>query len=175
MTKKFTLDFLTKICNEQNIELLKKYSENDLNSQKIIEFKCVNCKENTSKQFLNIEKYNALCKKCSCYTSKNRIRYDINYLQKICNDFLIILLKDYSNETLNSLTFIEFKCPSCKNNTSKRFQYINLYDAICNNCNNIKKVDKYKSTLLNKFGVENVSQIYNVKIKKKKQVLKIMV
>jgi hypothetical protein len=73
---------------------------------------------------------------------------------------------------LNSLTFIEFKCPCCKNNTSKRFQYINLYDAICNNCSN--KYGKYKAnkTILSKYEVENISQLEEVKNRKKETTLK---
>jgi len=144
MTKKFNLDFLNNMCNEKNIELLKDYNDNELNSQKNIEFKCVDCKGNTTKKFSNIDKYNALCKNCSCYISKNRIRYNINYLQNICKEKVIKLSKDYSNETLNSTTFIEFKCIKCNEHTSKKFVFIIKYDAVCHTCSNFEKGKKAK-------------------------------
>lgn len=174
MPKKFTLDFLNKICDEKEIALLQKYSEDELNGQKFIEFKCINCNENTSKRFEYIIKYDALCKKCSCYTSKDRNRYDVNYLQKICNELSITLLKDYYNEPLNSLTFIEFTCQTCKKNTSKRFHYITLYDPICHDCSYNEKGINARNTTLIKYGVKNISQLDYIKNKKKKLHLKIM-
>lgn len=35
MPKKFTLEFLNKTCNEKGITLLQKYSEDELNCQKL--------------------------------------------------------------------------------------------------------------------------------------------
>jgi hypothetical protein len=45
--KKFTKNFLKNICEYYNITLLKEYSDNELSSQKFIEFICIKCSENT--------------------------------------------------------------------------------------------------------------------------------
>jgi len=45
--KRFTKNFLNEICNEYCITLLREYSENELSSQKFIDFKCTKCNENT--------------------------------------------------------------------------------------------------------------------------------
>jgi hypothetical protein len=172
MTKRFNLDFLNKICNEKNIELLQDYPDNELNSQKMIEFKCVACKEKTSKRFANIDKYNALCKNCSRYISKNRISYNINYLQNICKEKEIKLSKDYSNEPLNSTTFIEFTCIKCNELTSKKFVFIIRYDAVCHACSCFEQGNKAAKTTLLKYGVKNISQLNEIKNKKRETTIK---
>lgn len=172
MAKRFNLDFLNKMCNEKNIELLKDYHENELNSQKKIDFKCAACKEKTSKIFSNIDKYNALCKNCSRYISKNRIRYNINYLQNICKEKEIKLSKDYSNEPLNSTTFIEFNCLKCNKLTSKKFVFIIRYDWVCHDCSCFENGKKAKKTMLLKYGVENISQLTEIKNKKRETTIK---
>ena len=171
-TKKFTKDFLHKLCEEYNITLLHEYHENELNFKTIIEFNCTICNINTSKQFANIKKYNSFCKECSYYSTKNKIKYDLNYLNKICNEKAIKLTKDYSNEKLNSLTQIEFNCIKCHLNTSKRFQFITLYDALCHNCSYFDKGNKARKTTLAKYGVLNISQLEQIKNKKKETTLK---
>jgi hypothetical protein len=172
MPKRFTLEFLNQICSEKGMALLKNYSEDELNSQKFIDFKCIKCNENTSKRFEFIIKYDALCKNCSCYVSKNRIKYNMNYLQNICNEKSIALLKDYSNEPLDSLTFIDFKCIKCNENTSKRFEFIIKYDAICHICSYNQKGTKARNTTLIKYGVKNISQLDYIKNKKKETTFK---
>ena len=125
-------------------------------------------------KFEYIIKYDAFCNNCSCYASKNRIKYDINYLQKICKEKSITLLKNYSTELLNSQTFLEFKCIKCNENTSKRFQYIILYDPICHICSYNQKGTNARNTTLIKYGVKNISQLDYIKNKKKTPHLKIM-
>ncbi len=170
--KRFTKDFLNKLCKEYNINLLHNYNEADLNYKTIIEFNCTICNNNTSKQFINIEKYNSFCKECSYYLTKNKIKYDLTYLNKICNKKSITLTKDYSNERLNSLSQIEFNCIKCNLTTNKRFQYITLYDALCHNCSCNEKGNKARETTLEKYGVKNISQLDEIKNKKIKTTLK---
>ena len=42
--------------------------------------------------------------------TKQRVRYDNNYLQKFCKENGIELLKDYSKENVNRDIIIEAKC-----------------------------------------------------------------
>lgn len=172
MTKRYNFEYLQEMCCNKNIKLIENYSDKKIMSQTFIKFECIICKEHATKQFINIEKINALCKNCSYFTSKNRIKFDINFLNKLCKEKSIITTKDYSLESLNSLTQIEFNCIDCNNTISKRFQYIQKYDAKCNNCSN--KYGKYKAnkTILSKYEVENISQLEEVKNRKKETTLK---
>jgi len=170
--KRFTRAFLYELCKEYNISLLREYDEKDLNYRTIIHFSCTICNDNTCKQFINIEKYNSFCKKCSYYSTKNKIKYDLNYLNKICLEKSLILVKDYSNEILNSLTQIEFLCNKCNLITNKRFQYITLYDALCHNCSYSDKGNKARKTMKLKYGVENISQLDEIKNRKSETTFK---
>lgn len=172
MTKKYNLEYLQEMCCSKNIKLVDNYSDTKIMSQTFIKFECINCKEHATKQFINIEKFNALCKNCSYFTSKNRIKFDINFLNKLCKEKSIITKKDYSLESLNSLTQIEFNCIDCNNTISKRFQYIKKYDAKCNNCSNKYGKCKANKTILTKYGVENISQLEEFKNRKKETTLK---
>ena len=170
--KRFTRVFLYDLCKEYNINLLREYDEKELNYKTIIHFNCTICNDNTCKQFINIEKYNSFCKKCSYYSTKNKIKYDLNYLHKICLEKSLILEKDYSDEILNSLTQIEFLCNKCNLITNKRFQYITLYDALCHNCSYSDKGNKARKTMKSKYGVENISQLDEIKNRKRETTFK---
>ena len=171
MTKRFNLKYLQDICFDKKIKLVEKYYDKNLMSQTLINFECINCGEHTSKQFINIEKYNAFCKICSNFTCKNKIKFDIIFLNKLCKEKSMVLTKDYSLENLNSLTQIEFKCIDCNKNISKRFQYIQKYDAVCNDCSVGKKGIKSRNTTLIKYGVKNISELQEIKNKKKETTL----
>jgi hypothetical protein len=172
MCKRFTKELLYDLCKKYNINLMREYTEKELNFRTIIEFNCTICNSNTSKQFSNIEKYNSFCKECSYYSTKNKIKYDLNYLNKICLEKSIILTKDYSNKILNSLTKIEFLCNKCNLLTNKRFQFITLYDALCHNCSNCEKGNKARKTIKSKYGVENISQLDEIKNRKRETTFK---
>jgi len=172
MTKRYNLEYLEEMCLSKNIKLVENYSNKKIMSQTFIKFECINCKEHATKQFINIEKFNALCKNCSYFTSKNRIKFDLNFLNKLCKEKSIITKKDYSLESLNSFTQIEFNCIDCGNNVSKKFQYIEKYDAKCNNCSSKCGKQKANQTILNKYGVKNISQSDEIKNKKKETTFK---
>ena len=99
-------------------------------------------------------------------------RFTLDFLNKICNDKCIILLQNYSENELNSKKNIEFKCIDCNKNTSKVFGYIVKYDAICHDCSNSKKGIKARNTTLIKYGVKNISQLQEIKNKKKETTIK---
>jgi hypothetical protein len=99
-------------------------------------------------------------------------RFTKVFLNQICFEHNIILLKDYSNDELGAQKFIEFKCIKCNKNTSKRFEYIIKYNPTCNECSYLEKGNKARNTMILKYGVENVSQLNSIKEKKKETTLK---
>jgi len=99
-------------------------------------------------------------------------KFTLDFLNKICNDKNIILLNEYVEDELNCQKFIDFKCNECKNNTSKRFEFIIKYDDLCKDYSKKKYIIKYKNTVFTKYGVENISQLEDIKRKKKDTTIK---
>jgi len=99
-------------------------------------------------------------------------KYTLDFLTCLCNEKSITLLQKYSENELNSQTFIDFKCIDCNENTKKQFNSMIKFDAICRSCSNSKKGAKAKNTMLTKYGVENISQLEEIKNKKKETTLK---
>ena len=99
-------------------------------------------------------------------------RFTLEFLNEICCEKGITLLKIYSEDELNSQKFIDFKCIKCNENTSKRFEFIIKYDAICHICSYNQKGTKARNTTLIKYGVKNISQLDYIKNKKKETTFK---
>lgn len=95
-------------------------------------------------------------------------------VKKFTKDFLnnIILLKEYSDNKLSSQKFIEFICTKCNENTSKRFEFIIKYKPVCHNCSCLDKGNKARNTMILKYGVNNISQLDEIKKKKKETTFK---
>jgi hypothetical protein len=70
--KKFTKYFLNNICKEKDIELVNFYNDEHINSQTDIEFLCSKCKKYVCKKFINIVKFNSLCKSCCEINKKEK-------------------------------------------------------------------------------------------------------
>jgi hypothetical protein len=194
MPKKFTLEFLNKICDEKGITLLQKYSENELNSQKFIDFICIKCKGNTSKRFEFIIKYNAFCHSCS-YNGKGikarntmLIKYgveNISQLDYIKNKKKETTFKNFGVEHNSQSQIIKNKKVET---TFKNFgveypqQSKEIRDKGKITCFNNYGVDhpaqsdeireKYKITCLKKYGVEHNFQSKEIRDKGKNTFLK---
>jgi hypothetical protein len=102
---------------------------------------------------------------------KNK-KFTKNFLNQICNEYCITLLRDYSENELSCQKFIDFKCTKCNENTSKRFEFIIKYKPVCHSCSNLDKGKKSRNTMILKYGVENISQLESIKEKKKETTLK---
>ena len=101
----------------------------------------------------------------------SKIRYNHEYLQQFCKENGIELTKDYSLEKVNRDTIIEAKCltEGCDDICSKKFKEINRNNKVGCYCKTHKKENannNRKQSSLNKYGVENISQLENVKNKK---------
>jgi hypothetical protein len=99
-------------------------------------------------------------------------KFTKEFLNNICDEYNITLLSEYSDNELSSQKFIEFICTKCNENTSKRFDFIIKYKPVCHNCSYSDKGNKARNTMMLKYGVENISQLEEIKNKKKETTLK---
>ena len=169
--KKFTREFLHNLCCKYNITLLRNYDEKELNCQKFIDFKCIKCNENTSKQFAYMEKYSPTCHSCSDYegrkTAKNIIllKYgveNISQSEEIKNKKKETTLKNYGVEHNSQSAIIKNKKieTSLKNNG---VEYPQQSQEVRN---------KSKQTCLQNYGVEHPMQCESIKEEMKEKNLK---
>lgn len=98
-------------------------------------------------------------------------KFSKDYLDNLCNEHNIILLRKYSNDELNLKTNINFYCIICLCETSKSFKYMEQ-NPTCKKCTSLEKAKKAKNTIILKYGVENISQLDEIKIKKKQTTIK---
>jgi hypothetical protein len=174
--KRFTKEFLYKLCKEQNITLLREYHENELNAQKFIDFKCVQCNQDTSKRFEFIIKYTPRCHNCSYSDKGNKARKtmlerygvsNISQLEEIKNKKKETTLKNYGVEHNSQSEVIKNKkIQTCINNLGvehpqqsqevknkgKHTSLINYGVEYPSQCEEVK--NKKKETMLNNYGVE---------------------
>jgi len=101
----------------------------------------------------------------------NRITYNNDFLQNYCKENNILLINAYNN--INRDTRIEGNCliEECKYNFNKVFRQLVKTGGYCNLCSKINHQNKIKEVVLNKYGVENVFQLNEVKDKIQKTTL----
>lgn len=99
-------------------------------------------------------------------------RFTKSFLKNICDEYNITLLRDYSDDELGAQKFIDFICIKCHENTSKRFEFIIKYKPICHKCSYLDKGNKARNTTILRYGVNNISQLKEIKNKKKETTLK---
>ncbi len=155
---KYNYDYLQTYCKENNITLLKDYSNERVNRDTIIYAKCIinNCIENVEKRFRQLHEVGCYCikhtKEISYNKAKNtewesnRIRFNNNYLNKYCEDNKIELLEDYSNVNVNRDTLIKAKCltKNCNEDVEKRFRQLHEGGCFCETCTDKIKIQKLK-------------------------------
>jgi hypothetical protein len=95
----------------------------------------------------------------------NKTIYNTDFLFNFCNIHNISLIKTY--ETTNRDTVIEGKCLTelCDNNFNKSFRQLAKTGGFCIICSKINHQNKIKEVVLEKYGVENVFQLNNIKLK----------
>ncbi len=96
---------------------------------------------------------------------KESPKFNLNFLQKYCEENNVELLEDYSNIALKGDTFIKGKCiyENCQNSFEKKFKYICEIGSYCKNCCKIISKNRRKQTCLNKYGVDNHTKTENYK------------
>ena len=99
-----------------------------------------------------------------------RKKYNFERLDKYCKENNVVLLDDYSNAEMTKNSQIKGNCvyENCNNKFEKNFRQLEKTGAYCSLCKNIIKLEKTKSTCLQKYGVENSAQNKEIKDKNKK-------
>jgi hypothetical protein len=199
---KYNNETLVEYCNTNNIVLLKNYE--NIKRESYIEGKCTyeNCENNFNKNFRQLVKTGAYCGECMTKITNDKIRnfktkYDIDVLNKFCDENSILLTDDYSNKIVNRDTIIEGFCKNenCKNIFSKSVRQLLKINGYCENCSkengkakiietNIKKYgvdnpmkcqefkDKLKQTMINKYGAEHIFKLERIKQQIKEKSIK---
>ena len=140
---RFDYKLLKSYTEEHNITLLKDYYEQKLTRETIIEGKCIDCDENTSKNFrLIIENSGFYCTKCTKLNTK-------------------IKIKDTCLERYG------FNCPSQSEEIKQKMKDTCLERYGVENASQSEEIkQKMKDTCLERYGVENASQSVEIKQKK---------
>ena len=183
---KYDFKYLQNYCNENNIILLKDYTNIQVNRETIIAANCLSdgCEDICIKHFRLFLESGCKCNNCTELNRINKfknsgwksekIRYNNNYLNDYCNKKNIILLKDYTNIQVNRETIVIAKCLSeyCKNKVDKSFRHIVDTGCCCNSCSIVLGQEKAKQTSFEKYGVENPAQNSEVSEKASKNAYK---
>jgi hypothetical protein len=76
ITKKYTLNLLFELCTKNNVILLEKYNETELNAHTFIKGICsnLNCEKIFNKKILQLMKTNSFCKECSIIDGINKMK-----------------------------------------------------------------------------------------------------
>jgi len=98
------------------------------------------------------------------------MRYDSDFLISFAKENNFVLDKDYTNERISSVSFIEGICNTCGNKFTKKFYLIYINGCYCTSCVRKKsqkqKIETCKKTCIMKYGVENISQVKKFQDKK---------
>ena len=97
------------------------------------------------------------------------VKYDYKYLTEYCNQYNIILNKDYSKDKVNRETIIEAKCvyTNCLEKLEKKLRDLCRVGCYCRTHVKILRIEKVKQTNIKKFGVEYPAQNKEVREKMK--------
>lgn len=183
---KYDYNYLQQYCKEYGIELLKDYVNKKVNRDTIFEANCLidECVNNVEKSFRCVVEYGGCyCEthiketqyekaKISDWNNSNRVRYNTKYFMNYCKENKIVLTKNYNDISVNRETVIEAFCliDGCVNNVKKSFRCIVEYGGCyCVVCTETIRMDKIKTTSLEKYGVENAQQNSEVAEKSSKK------
>ena len=132
----YTLELLTKFCEENKVKLLEDYSNEKLIGKTYIKGICSNedCDNIFEKLFKTVISSGGMCLKCS---SGAKISYNYKTLMNFSKGNNIIICKNYETEKLTAFSKIEFLCSKCNIKIVKEFRNL-IKNTICINCTNGK-------------------------------------
>jgi hypothetical protein len=160
---KYNNETLIKYCKNNDIILIKDYSNNKINRDYYIEGKCktTECNKLFNKSFRQLLKTEAYCIECSYKNGINKIRkikvkFDLSMLKQVCDEKNILLIDNYSNIFVNRDTIIKGICLTldCKNNFEKEFRQLLKIGGYCKNCSKENGKIKIKETTFAHYGVD---------------------
>ena len=102
--------------------------------------------------------------------SKQRMRYDYDFLKQYSEENSIVLRNDYSETKITSEAIIEANCltSGCDEYVFKKFRAYMIFGCYCNKCSVNKGKEKAKILFLEKYGCVNPMQNKEVREKSKK-------
>lgn len=176
---KYNSSTLVTYCNENNIKLITDYTNHNITRESYIEFKCIECFKQFTKNFRQLVKTGAYCQICMNKIANNKIRdskvkYDINMLIEFCDKNNILLLHDYLGKFINRDSVIEGICKNdcCENAFKKPFRELLKINGYCQNCSKENGKLKIIETNLKKYGVDNPMKNEEFKEKLKQSIIK---
>lgn len=159
---KYNSDTLLTYCNKNNITLINNYTTNIITRESYIEFKCIECFKQFTKNFRQLIKTGAYCQTCMNKIANNKIRdskvkYDVNMLMDFCDKNSILLIDDYSDKFINRDSEIEGICKNdfCENIFNKTFRELLKINGYCQDCSKENGKAKIMETNIKKYGVDN--------------------
>lgn len=145
--KKRDNELLNKMVEEYKVQLLDNYDNVKISGQSKIFFMCTSegCVESVERFFKNIINYEGkfMCKYCIARkkvenkdTTKEKLRYDFDLLDKLCKENEVTLVEDYSKQKISSKSDIKINCKKCLNPFEKTFsKLIQNKIFLCKKCN----------------------------------------
>jgi len=163
MPIKYTKTLLDSYCKENNIELKKDYSNENISCSLSLIGKCTNCDcvNNFQKSFKNLLKNGSLCRQCNLAKNNKRKIFNWKLLEFYCSDKNIKFDKDFSKEKLTVDTILSGICENndCEKKFECNFRSLIKTGALCDECFYKKRTDVTKKTNKDRYGVEFVSQV----------------
>ena len=97
------------------------------------------------------------------------IKYNYELLNKFCKENNLNILENFEETKVNCNVKLTSKCitENCNEFFNKKFHI--LYKTkifTCKSCTNNQRVKNYKESVMNKYGVENINQLQEIKEKK---------
>jgi len=160
---------LTKFCIENNVKLLRDYSNERITCDLILEGHCsnINCNLLFKKSFKHLISNGDKCSHCCIGDNTDFNIYNWNLLIEYCNKYNITLLEDYSELKLCRNSIINTKCQNCKNSCEKLFYSLIKSGSFCHIHANDIKMNKTRDTNMKKYGFDYALQSTTVKEKSK--------
>jgi hypothetical protein len=169
MSIKYTKELLNSYCQDNNIVLIKDYSNEKIWCELSLEGNCSNndCINTFKKSFKHLIKNGSLCRQCNKSKNKNCVIFNLKLLQSYCSEKNIKLDKEYSKEKLGASTKISGICENtdCENNFDCKFRNLIQFGGLCKNCFYKKRTSITKKSNKEKYGVEFISQVPEIRQK----------
>lgn len=175
MSKTYTQERLKTFAIENKIEFLKDYSNESLRCDFILEGKCTNkeCAQTFKKSFRHLLKNGSWCFQCTQNKNGRRECFNWQKLNAYCVEKQIELHHDYSVVKLGATKEITGVCETlnCKNDFMCKFRNLVQFGAFCKECFYKKKNELTKESNKQKYGVESVSQVKEIRQKAEETML----
>jgi hypothetical protein len=165
---RYDINLLTSFCTENNIELLKDYSKENINCKKRIEGKCMNkeCENKFNKQFCKLLKSGPYC--IVCTTLNGITKYKKNCMEKygVENTFKLQNIQEKMKNTMIERYGVEYTGCSKELMEKMKNTMIERY-GVDHPTKSQEIIENKKKTCLEKYGVEYHIQSEQVKEKSK--------